>query len=31
VNHLPSCTCLPGYDGDPFRFCNFKQEDRKHL
>jgi hypothetical protein len=22
VNHLPSCTCRPGYTGDPFRFCN---------
>jgi hypothetical protein len=22
VNHVPSCTCIPGYTGDPFRFCN---------
>lgn len=22
VNHLPSCTCIPGYTGDPFRFCS---------
>lgn len=22
VNHLPSCTCIPGYTGDPFRYCN---------
>lgn len=22
VNHLPSCTCRPGYTGDPFKFCN---------
>ncbi|PSN29200.1 hypothetical protein C0J52_26427, partial [Blattella germanica] len=22
VNHLPSCTCRPGFTGDPFRFCN---------
>ncbi|XP_046389831.1 neurogenic locus notch homolog protein 1-like [Ischnura elegans] len=22
VNHLPSCTCRPGYVGDPFRYCN---------
>ena len=29
VNHLPSCTCLPGYTGDPFRYCNFQQEERK--
>ena len=21
INHLPSCTCTPGYTGDPFRFC----------
>ncbi|XP_049964679.1 neurogenic locus notch homolog protein 4-like [Schistocerca serialis cubense] len=21
VNHLPSCTCRPGYTGDPFRYC----------
>ncbi|KAJ4432717.1 hypothetical protein ANN_21354 [Periplaneta americana] len=24
VNHLPSCTCRPGYTGDPFRFCNLQ-------
>lgn len=29
VNHLPSCTCRPGYIGDPYRFCNFKQDERK--
>lgn len=22
VNHLPSCTCIPGYTGDPFRYCS---------
>nr|CAD7617395.1 unnamed protein product [Timema genevievae] len=22
VNHLPSCTCIPEYTGDPFRYCN---------
>ena len=22
INHLASCTCIPGYTGDPFRFCN---------
>ncbi|CAH1100710.1 unnamed protein product [Psylliodes chrysocephalus] len=22
VNHLPSCTCIPGYNGDPFRYCS---------
>lgn len=26
INHLPSCTCRPGYTGDPFRFCNVYQE-----
>lgn len=24
TNHIPSCTCIPGYIGDPFRTC--KQE-----
>ena len=22
INHLPSCTCIPGFTGDPFRYCN---------
>lgn len=22
VNHLPSCNCISGFTGDPFRFCN---------
>ena len=22
VNHLPSCTCRPGFTGDPFRYCS---------
>lgn len=22
VNHLPQCSCRPGYTGDPFRYCN---------
>ncbi|KAG5895967.1 hypothetical protein JTB14_027967 [Gonioctena quinquepunctata] len=26
INHLPSCNCVPGYTGDPFRFCNILQE-----
>lgn len=21
INHNPSCTCIPGYTGDPFRSC----------
>ena len=31
VNHLPSCTCIPGYEGDPFRYCNIQQRERKHI
>jgi hypothetical protein len=27
VNHLPSCTCLSGYTGDPFSICRFKEND----
>lgn len=23
VNHLPTCSCIDRYTGDPFRFCNF--------
>ncbi|RZC36330.1 hypothetical protein BDFB_000152 [Asbolus verrucosus] len=26
INHLPSCTCNPGYTGDPFRYCNLPPE-----
>ena len=26
VNHLPQCTCIPGYTGDPFRYCNIPPE-----
>jgi len=22
INHLPTCSCNPGFTGDPFRFCN---------
>lgn len=22
INHLPTCRCIPGYTGDPFRFCS---------
>lgn len=25
INHLPQCTCFPGYSGDPFRFCSVIQ------
>jgi hypothetical protein len=31
VNHLPSCTCNPGYTGDPFRYCNLPPPERKTL
>jgi hypothetical protein len=31
VNHLPSCTCLTGYTGDPFRQCSIIQNERKKL
>jgi hypothetical protein len=31
VNHLPSCTCQPGFTGDPFRFCNILPPERKIL
>lgn len=30
VNHLPSCNCLPGYTGDPFRFCSIIRDERKN-
>ncbi|CAH1999189.1 unnamed protein product, partial [Acanthoscelides obtectus] len=30
INHLPSCTCIPGYTGDPFRFCSIIVE-RKYF
>lgn len=26
VNHLPSCTCVPGYTGDPFVLCRIITE-----
>lgn len=29
VNHLPSCTCQPGYSGDPFRHCTLIPERRQ--
>lgn len=31
INHLPSCTCHIGYTGDPYRFCNLQQNDRKQF
>lgn len=29
VNHLPMCSCMTGYSGDPFRYCSFVQLERK--
>lgn len=29
INHLPSCSCQPGYTGDPFRYCNVAIPERK--
>ncbi|KAI4480699.1 hypothetical protein M0802_014155, partial [Mischocyttarus mexicanus] len=26
INHLPTCTCVPGFTGDPFRYCQQVQE-----
>lgn len=31
VNHLPSCTCRIGYTGDPFKYCNIQQNERKTI
>lgn len=28
INHLPSCNCLHGYTGDPFRQCNIVAESK---
>lgn len=29
VNHLPLCTCIPGYTGNPFTYCSPIVETRK--
>lgn len=29
VNHLPLCTCYSGYTGDPFRYCQIQEQERK--
>lgn len=26
INHLPTCTCVPGFTGDPFRYCQQMEE-----
>lgn len=31
VNHLPICTCMPGYTGNPFTYCSLIVEARKTL
>lgn len=29
INHLPMCTCMPGYTGNPFTYCSPIIETRK--
>lgn len=29
VNHLPTCSCIVGYTGDPYRYCSLIQYERK--
>ena len=29
ISHLPSCTCNPGYTGDPFKYCMISFRERK--
>lgn len=29
VNHVPTCTCINGYTGDPFQYCSPKPIERK--
>jgi len=31
INHLPSCTCRQGYEGDPFRFCHPRPIQRRKI
>lgn len=31
VSHLPSCTCFPGFTGDPFRYCSPIPPQRKTI
>lgn len=30
INHIPMCTCLPGYIGDPFKYCQIIPPQRKY-
>lgn len=29
INHLATCNCLSGFTGDPYRYCNVIQSERK--
>ena len=29
INHLPTCTCIPGYSGNPFQYCSLIQDQCK--
>lgn len=31
TNHLPSCSCLIGYLGDPYSYCNVQRDERKKI
>lgn len=31
INHVPTCTCIPGYTGNPFQYCNMMQMPSKSL
>lgn len=31
INHVPACTCIQGYSGDPFIVCSVIIEPRKYL
>lgn len=31
INHLPSCSCITGYSGDPFRYCLLLIVDSKFI
>lgn len=31
VNHLPSCTCIIGFTGDPFQYCSPAPPERKAM
>lgn len=29
ISHLPTCTCIDGYTGDPFNYCRILPQQRK--